>query len=188
MKYRLRLSSLIRFSRSSSMAVTSPHRDRLQHCTSWLFCRGAWMHAFSSLAPAPLRPLGLAHQVLHPLPVGVGCSAPHRKERLMTIGRVQFYLLIVAFTAVAGWRRGWVREVITCTIILATLLFLTLGGADLLANLLGGHGLGLVPTASAHPLYPAGGGNPNGGGLPGQPPAPGTSGGVSASTACPTNV
>jgi len=107
---------------------------------------------------------------------------------MLVVDQGQCFLLMLLVGAVVGFWRGWVREVITCTIILATLLFLTLGGADLLANLLGGRGLGLVPTASAHPLYPAGGGNPSGGGLPGQPPAPGTSGSVSASTACPTNV
>ncbi|HKB49316.1 MAG TPA: hypothetical protein VKC57_16535, partial [Ktedonobacterales bacterium] len=90
----------------------------------------------------------------------------------MSIGQTQVFLLAVGFTAVVGWVRGWQREVITCAIVLATVLFLSLGLGDALAQLFTHGSQSLIPTASAHPLS---GGGPNG------PSAPGTSGGGSGS-------
>jgi hypothetical protein len=67
----------------------------------------------------------------------------------MVIGPAQCFLISVVFGAAVGARRGWNREVITAAIILATLLVLTLGGADALATWLS-HGF--VGTAQAHGL------------------------------------
>ncbi len=53
----------------------------------------------------------------------------------MVIGQTQCFLLAIVVAAAAGARRGWGKEVITCAIILATVLFLTNGGADWLGNL-----------------------------------------------------
>jgi len=53
----------------------------------------------------------------------------------MVIGQTQCFLLVIVVAAAAGARRGWGREVITCAIILATVLFLTFGGADWLGNI-----------------------------------------------------
>jgi hypothetical protein len=53
----------------------------------------------------------------------------------MVIGQTECFLLVIVIAAAAGLRRGWGKEVITCAIILATVLFLTFGGADWLGNI-----------------------------------------------------
>jgi hypothetical protein len=54
---------------------------------------------------------------------------------MMVIGQTQCFLLVIVVAAAAGARRGWGKEVITCAIILATVLFLTFGGADWLGKI-----------------------------------------------------
>src|SRR5258708_3375361 len=86
-----------------------------------------------------------------------GGAARHRradiwKECGMSIGQTQVFLLAVGITAVVGWVRGWQREVITCAIVLATVLFLSLGLGDALAQLFTHGSQSLIPTASAHPF------------------------------------
>lgn len=52
----------------------------------------------------------------------------------MVIGQTQCFMIALLFAAAQGARRGWGREVITCAIILATVLFLSNGGIDFLLN------------------------------------------------------
>lgn len=54
----------------------------------------------------------------------------------MVIGQSQCFLIALVVAAAIGARRGWGREVITCAIILGTVLFLLNGGGNLLANVL----------------------------------------------------
>jgi len=68
---------------------------------------------------------------------------------MVVIGQAQIFLVAIVIGAIAGARRGWMREVITCAMMLTTVLFLSLGGGDLIAGLFT-HGFG--GTASAHPL------------------------------------
>jgi hypothetical protein len=53
----------------------------------------------------------------------------------MVISQTQLAVLIVLVTGAIGARRGWGRELVTCAIVLSTLLFLQLGGTTLLSNL-----------------------------------------------------
>ena len=52
----------------------------------------------------------------------------------MSISQTQCFLIALVLTGVLGARRGWGREVITCAIILGTVLFLSNGGGNLLAS------------------------------------------------------
>ena len=54
----------------------------------------------------------------------------------MVISQSQCFLIALVLAAAIGARRGWGREVITCAIILGTVLFLSNGGGDYLANFL----------------------------------------------------
>ena len=89
---------------------------------------------------------------------------------LVVIGQAQCFLIAVVIGAAVGVRRGWNREVITAAIIMATLLALTLGVADVLANWLS-HGF--VGTAQAHGITYSGGPQPTTpGGYPQASPGP----------------
>jgi hypothetical protein len=46
----------------------------------------------------------------------------------MFIGPAQFMFLFILFTGLAGWWRGWLREIITLAITLGSVLFLLNGG------------------------------------------------------------
>ncbi|MGH2517116.1 MAG: hypothetical protein ACRDHP_15810, partial [Ktedonobacterales bacterium] len=76
----------------------------------------------------------------------------------MVIGQAQCFLIAVVIGAAVGTRRGWNREVITSAILLATLMLLTLGGADTLATWLS-HGF--ASTAQAHGIFASGGPQPD---------------------------
>lgn len=52
----------------------------------------------------------------------------------MIVTPTQAILFAVGLGAIAGFRRGWGKEVIACAIVLGTLFFLNLGGAALLAS------------------------------------------------------
>ena len=52
----------------------------------------------------------------------------------MIITPTQAILVAVGLGAIAGFRRGWGKEVIACAMVLGTLFFLNLGGAALLAS------------------------------------------------------
>jgi hypothetical protein len=47
----------------------------------------------------------------------------------MVISQTQLAVMIVLVTGAIGARRGWGRELVTCAIVLSTLLFLQLGGS-----------------------------------------------------------
>ncbi len=55
----------------------------------------------------------------------------------MVVGQTQCFTLALVIAAAVGVHRGWMREVITCAILLGTVLFLNFGGLDFL---LGGVG------------------------------------------------
>jgi hypothetical protein len=54
----------------------------------------------------------------------------------MTLTQNQCFLAVLLIAAARGYARGWHREIITCAIILGSVLFLTIGGGDALAQLL----------------------------------------------------
>lgn len=58
----------------------------------------------------------------------------------MNISQTGLIFVILLATVTAGVVRGWGREVITCAMVLGTLLFLEVGGDRLVANLLLGGG------------------------------------------------
>lgn len=53
----------------------------------------------------------------------------------MTISQNVFFAIIMLVAALRGYLRGWHREIITCAITLGSVLFLTIGGGDALAQL-----------------------------------------------------
>ncbi len=55
----------------------------------------------------------------------------------MVLSQNQCFLIVLVIAAVRGYMRGWHREVITCAITLGSVLFLTIGGGDALAELIG---------------------------------------------------
>jgi hypothetical protein len=55
----------------------------------------------------------------------------------MVVGQTQCYMLALVIAAAVGAHRGWGREVITCAILLGTVLFLFNGGIDFLLGGLG---------------------------------------------------
>jgi hypothetical protein len=55
----------------------------------------------------------------------------------MVVGQTQCFTLALVIAAAVGVHRGWLREIITCAILLGTVLFLNFGGLDFL---LGGVG------------------------------------------------
>lgn len=67
----------------------------------------------------------------------------------MSINATQMLLIVLVVSGAIGARRGWAREVITTAILLATVAFLSLGGA---AFILQFFSQGLVGTVSAHAL------------------------------------
>lgn len=64
----------------------------------------------------------------------------------MVISQSQCFLIAAVVAAAIGARRGWGREVITCAIVLSTVLFLLNGGGILLSNVLS---QGLTNAATA---------------------------------------
>lgn len=52
----------------------------------------------------------------------------------MSISQSQCFLIALVLAGAVGARRGWGREVITCAIILGTVLFLSNGGGNVLAG------------------------------------------------------
>jgi hypothetical protein len=48
----------------------------------------------------------------------------------------QFFILLLLLAAIRGYVRGWHREIITTAITLGSVLFLTIGGGDVLAQAL----------------------------------------------------
>jgi hypothetical protein len=64
----------------------------------------------------------------------------------MVISQTQLAVLIVLVTGAIGARRGWGRELVTCAIVLSTLVFLQLGGSTFLSNIFAN---GLTPAAGA---------------------------------------
>jgi len=69
------------------------------------------------------------------------------------ISQTQLAVMIVLVTGAIGARRGWGRELVTCAIVLSTLLFFQLGGSTFLANLFAngcasGVGAGVGASAS----------------------------------------
>lgn len=67
----------------------------------------------------------------------------------MSISQTQCFLLAVVLAGVLGARRGWGREVITCAIILGTVLFLSNGGGSLLSRWLTSFQTSASSTATA---------------------------------------
>jgi hypothetical protein len=55
----------------------------------------------------------------------------------MTLSANQCFLVLLVIAAAHGFWRGWHREIITCAITLGSVLFLTIGGGDALAQLIG---------------------------------------------------
>ncbi len=53
----------------------------------------------------------------------------------MVVSQTQMAVLLVLAAGAIGARRGWGRELVTCSIVLSALLFLQLGGAAILTNL-----------------------------------------------------
>lgn len=88
----------------------------------------------------------------------------------MSINATQMLLIVLVITGAIGARRGWAREVITTAILLATVAFLSLGGAAFILQLFN---QGFVGTASAHALSGGGPGitTGTGGGTTPQTPA-----------------
>lgn len=84
----------------------------------------------------------------------------------MVIGQSQCFLIALVLSAAVGARRGWSREVITCAIVLGTVLFLLNGGADMLNTFIANLTHNVGGTASAHAL--------SGGTTPGVSPSGGT--------------
>jgi hypothetical protein len=54
----------------------------------------------------------------------------------MTLNANQVFLVLLVIAAARGYARGWHREIITCAITLGSVLFLTIGGGDALAQLI----------------------------------------------------
>lgn len=52
----------------------------------------------------------------------------------MILNESQFFLLLLFVAAIRGYARGWHREIITTAITLGSVLFLTIGGGDVLAQ------------------------------------------------------
>ncbi len=79
----------------------------------------------------------------------------------MSINAIQLIVIVLVITGAVGVRRGWAREVITTAILLATVIFLLVGGA---AFILQFFSQGFVGTASAHALSGGGPSVPTGSG------------------------
>ncbi|HEX8995323.1 MAG TPA: hypothetical protein VF812_04790 [Ktedonobacterales bacterium] len=54
----------------------------------------------------------------------------------MTLSSTQCFFVLLIVAAARGYARGWHREIITTAITLGSVLFLTIGGGDALAQLL----------------------------------------------------
>lgn len=67
----------------------------------------------------------------------------------MSISQTQCFMIAVVLAGALGARRGWGREVITCAIMLGTVLFLSNGGGNLVANWLARFQSGASSTATA---------------------------------------
>lgn len=54
----------------------------------------------------------------------------------MILTENQFFFVLLLIAAATGYARGWHREIITTAVVLGCVLFLTIGGGDVLAQLL----------------------------------------------------
>jgi len=54
----------------------------------------------------------------------------------MILTENQFFFVLLLIAAVTGYARGWHREIITTAVVLGCVLFLTIGGGDVLAQIL----------------------------------------------------
>ena len=54
----------------------------------------------------------------------------------MILNENQFFFVLLLIAAATGYARGWHREIITTAVTLGAVLFLTIGGGDVLAQLL----------------------------------------------------
>jgi hypothetical protein len=70
----------------------------------------------------------------------------------LVIPQSQAFLTVLAIFGVIGAVRGWHREVITAAIVLATVLFLTNGGGNLISNIFI-HGAGAATQPSSASSY-----------------------------------
>jgi hypothetical protein len=76
----------------------------------------------------------------------------------MTISPIQTFIIAMVLGGAYGARRGWAREVITTSVVLSDVLFLSNGGANFLANVIsGGLGTPATGTALGGPLFAGGG-------------------------------
>src|SRR5262249_60859620 len=62
----------------------------------------------------------------------VAARARRRRSARMTIGQTQCFMIALVIAGAIGAQRGWGREVITCAILLGTVLFLANGGLNFL--------------------------------------------------------
>lgn len=74
----------------------------------------------------------------------------------MVISQSQCFMIALVVAAAVGARRGWGREVITCAIILGTVLFLSNGGGSYIANFLsqGLHNASAQTSAACNTFNP----------------------------------
>ena len=74
----------------------------------------------------------------------------------MVISQSQCFLIALVIAAAVGARRGWGREVITCAIILGTVLFLSNGGGNYIATFLsqGLHNTSGTAAAACNTINP----------------------------------
>ncbi len=68
----------------------------------------------------------------------------------MEVSQIQMAVLMVGIAAAIGARRGWGRELITCAIVLGTLLFLQLGGLSAVSGVFSGAFASMSGSGSAN--------------------------------------
>lgn len=91
----------------------------------------------------------IACHVAYALAFGVAVRWAAQRSNQVSINAFQLLVIVLVITGAIGVRRGWQREVITTAILLATLAFLSLGGAAFILHFFS---QGFVPSASAHAL------------------------------------
>lgn len=75
------------------------------------------------------------------------------RSETMSISQTQCFLIAAVIAAAIGARRGWGREVITCAILLGTILFLLNGGGNILTGWLSQFSTGASETASGGSVH-----------------------------------
>lgn len=104
----------------------------------------------------------------------------------MFIGPTQTFIVFLLAGGAYGAHRGWRRESITTAVVVSNVLFLSTGGASLLAHIVGSTlgATGGTTTSLGGPLFALGGGG-GGGGSGTAPPYTGTAGyGTTAGSVC----